>query len=134
MPSRVPTPLVLCHNMIVKEGQLFSKGGLTIQLHRHDTTNAGHVFASRHTSIPQTCCFQISWNVCGWWNVGGSHSGGPVRVPFVVTNGSLEAIMWVCSVRLISYSRFLLYNMSQLEEINAFSGHRHIRTNGISIL
>ena len=122
LPSLLPTTLVLCYPRM--EWPSSRMGWPYLQLHWQDTATVGHVFTSRCTSIPQTCCFRYTgWptSICfkkleSWWVA--HWLPNQIRVPLVVTNVSQlhDTIMWVCSVRLISYqwySRFLLFNMSR---------------------
>ena len=122
LPSLLPTTLVLRYPRM--EWPSSRMGWPYLQLHWQDTANVGHVFTSRYTSIPKTCCFRYpGWpsSIClekleSWWVA--HWLLNQIRVPLVVTNVSQlhETIMWVCSVRSISYqwySRFLLFNMSR---------------------
>ena len=44
-------------SLLPEDGVTFIEDGVTLQLQWQDTANVGHVFTSRCTIIPRTCCF-----------------------------------------------------------------------------
>ena len=43
---------ILPHTLDIKNGLLFTEGGVSLQLHRRDATLSGRVFTMDHCSIP----------------------------------------------------------------------------------
>ena len=81
---------VLPHTLDIKNGLLFTDGGLSIELHRRDAALSGCVFTVGHCSVPPYSEAVLHCTVCtasgrlmpSWW-----------RVPVLVSNFSQDMVM-----------------------------------------